>query len=971
MASSFNLLNSIQTLPKASVAQDAEHLIEQMQSDATNMDELLAEQRFIDVIHAMAGNSSYLARLLWLQHKNLPDIFSSDISQSYDVLMDELASLSLAGMSQSEVMQQLRLAKQRMALIIAIADIGGIWPVMEVTKRLSFFAERAVNISLDYLLLDAHKRSELKLKNKKTPQIESGIAILAMGKLGAYELNYSSDIDLIILFDAETAPYSGSRNVQQLYTRIAQDLVQIMEGRTADGYVFRTDLRLRPDPRSMPLAVNVHAAIAYYESLGQNWERAAMIKARQIAGDEVLGDLFAQHMTPYIWRKALDFESIADIQSIKRQMTIKVGEDIAVGGHNIKLGRGGIREIEFYVQTQQLLWGGRYPELQIRPTLDVLQALVVAGLLSEKDAETLTVAYKFLRRVEHYIQMTDDQQNHTLPEQQDELAHLSIFLGYDDIDSFKTELRKICISVHEIYSESMEDTEPLSIDGNLVFTGVEHDPETLKTLERMGYKNPQALSDIIQNWHRGSRRATKSKRARQILTELIPTLLTSLSNTANPDSAFFRFDDFIAKLPSGVQIFSLLNAKPELLDVIARILGSAPALGRQLAKYPHLLDTVLHANFYAKLPNKEALLEEVLGILLPIENYEMTLAELRIFKNEKHFQAGLHMLKGNATSLEIGAYLSDIAEVVTEQVLRLVKEEFMQSYGEIKGGALSIVALGKFGSRELTFGSDLDLVFIYDEDSKHKESDGEKPLDARSYYNRLCARIVTAFTMRDREGLLYEVDTRLRPSGGDSPIATPFTAFDKYFTQDAWVFEYMALTKARVITSQRNESAKKLSDHIKNYLSRDYDEASLKHDVNNMRLKIAQSFHTDNPWHIKHVRGGLVDLDFIAQYLVLRYGKSVPKIIKPHTYNILLAAKEEKLLGADIADTLLKAQRLQAGLLSFLRLCSDGEIDEATAPIGLKNLLVERFERTSFKQLRADLLEAQDFVYKQFNEILC
>lgn len=967
---SFSLFNSISDLPKASTPEDVTYLLQSLSEAAQIPDDLLQSVDFECLVAALAGNAPYLARLIQLQQSFLLQLCEYGIEAGYEWVMSEMTAIDLHESKEAEVMRELRIAKQRMSLLTAIADIGGIWPVMEVTRRLSFFAEKAVNIVLDYLLLDAQRSGELQLQDSSKPQVGCRILVLAMGKLGAYELNYSSDIDLIVLFDKDEAPYCGPRNVQQLYTRITQDLVHMMESRTAEGYVFRTDLRLRPDPRSMPLAVNVHAAISYYESVGQNWERAAMIKARHIAGDVETNALFKEHIQPYIWRKALDFESIKDIQSIKRQMTVRVGEAIAVGGHNIKLGRGGIREIEFYVQTQQLLWGGRYPELRERSTLGALKCLVEMDLLTQSHADLLSHAYQFLRRVEHYIQMMDDQQTHTLPEDMEDLRRLSVFLNYESLDDFKSELKQICTQVHELYSESLEGTEPLSIDGNLVFTGVEPDPETLVTLSNMGYQSPESVSDIIQSWHRGSRRSTKGKRARQILTELIPALLQALSNTANPDSAFFRFDDFIARLPTGVQIFSLLNARPELLGVIARILGSAPALGQQLAKHPHLLDTVLHTNFYAKLPDKQSLQEELEVALSHIENYEDRLAALRSFKNEKHFQAGLHMLQGNASSVEIGAYLSDIAEVIVSPLVQMVVAEFEESYGQIPGGKLGIAALGKFGSRELTFGSDLDLVFIYDVTNMSVESDGEKPLDPRTYYNRLCARIVTAFTMRDREGLLYEVDTRLRPSGGDSPIATQRKAFDDYFSEKAWVFEYMALTKARIVVATDDAYAHNLMNDIHRYLQRDYGVATLRHEIYEMRSKIAQQYGTENHWHIKYVRGGLVDLDFIAQYLVLRHAKACPAILKPHTFDIISAARENRLLEVATADELLKAQQLLSGLLSFLRLCSDGEIHEDTAPIGLKNLLVERFERTDFDELKDDLLAMQAYVYAQFEVML-
>lgn len=384
----------------------------------------------LPLIHAMAGNSPYLSRLMQRQPQFFMDVCCQSPEKMLNEVLEAMRGWQVGAMTQPEVMRHLREAKQRVALLCAMADVASVWDVMTVTRALSDFADAAIIKATDFLLSQAAKKNELALADINNPQTGSGLLVLGMGKLGAHELNYSSDIDLIILFDSQAAPYIGSKNVQYFFTKFGQDITTLLQERSVDGYVFRTDLRLRPDPRSTPLAVRLDSAINYYENLGQNWERAAMIKARQIAGDAQTGAYFNEHMVPYIWRKHLDFASIADIHSIKRQMNTRVGQKMAIGGHNIKLGRGGIREIEFYVQTQQLVWGGRMPQLRTQPTLDTLQALVQAGHVTDENANIMATSYRFLRRVEHYLQMIDDQQTHTLPETDEELLRLAMFLGY-------------------------------------------------------------------------------------------------------------------------------------------------------------------------------------------------------------------------------------------------------------------------------------------------------------------------------------------------------------------------------------------------------------------------------------------------------------------------------------------------------------------------------------------------------------
>lgn len=850
--------------------------------------------------------------------------------------------------------QRLRQFKAQGALVIALADIGNHWPLAQVTRALSTLAEEAVHCALDFLLLRAADKGELLLPDRALPQTGTGIILLGMGKLGAYELNYSSDIDLIVLFDREVLPYSGPKNAQHFMNKLAGDLVQLLEERTQDGYVFRTDLRLRPDPMSTPLAVATTAALNYYETVGQNWERAAMIKARPIAGDPAACARYMRDLVPFIWRKTLDFATIADIYSLKRQMNAKSGVEITLPGHNIKTGRGGIREIEFFVQTLQLVWGGRIPELRERGTLAALQLLTQYELVPDDVRATLSTHYEELRRIEHRLQMRLDEQTHLLPKEDALMVDMARFCGYSSAATFAQAMSDTLHTVHRIYTDSMEDSAPLAVDGNLVFTGVEADPDTLATLSRMGYREAQRVSDIIQGWHRGHRRSTRSKRSRQVLTELIPSLLIALSQTANPDAAFFYFDDFLDRLPSGAQIFSLFLSRPEMLTLLADILGSAPALGDKLSNDPALLDSVLEPDFFSELPNKHALETLLSERLRFAHGFEQKMIYLRTINNEKRFQAGVHLLKHIASPMHIGAFLTDVAEVILQATMQEVWAEYTQNVPAIAEVPFAVVALGKLGGREMTFGSDLDIVFLYDDA-------GDTASDIRLHLSRISQRLVSALTLLTREGRLYEIDTRLRPGGTDGPLAVNLQAFDAYFAHSAWTYEFMALTRARVAATNQPNFAANVEAVIARHVCAPRDAAKLHADVLDMRGRIAKEFPTTNPWALKHIRGGMVDLDFLAQYLVLREAAAHPAIWHRDAYHVFEAAGMLGILDALSSSTLVAAKLFESDLMSLLRLSAPGGVITDEAPTGLQRLLTSGMHLDHFEALKSHLLhhEAQ------------
>ena len=927
------------------------------------------------LLEGLFGNSPFLTDCLLKDIGFARLLFQDGVDSGFAAA---LAQCDLAGESDDmkALMKGLRIAKRQAALSIALADITGQWTLEQVTQGLSALAERSLQVAADHLLRALAKQGKIPLANPDNPSEGSGLVILGMGKLGARELNYSSDIDLIVFYDDELPLYADIESLRQPMVRLTQDLVQIIEARTVDGYVFRTDLRLRPDPGATPVAVSVAAAESYYTSVGQNWERAAMIKARPVAGDIEAGQRFLSHIAPYIWRKHLDFAAIQDIHSIKRQIAAhKGGRTIAVLGHNIKLGRGGIREIEFFAQTQQLIWGGRNAELRISDTCSAMDALVRAGRLTEAAAEEMKTAYRFLRQVEHRLQMIEDAQTQTLPKDEAGIERLAAFLAYPDGAAFRRDLLHHLETVETHYSELFEESPSLTVAGeqtrgNLVFTGGESDPDTLETLAEMGFDNPERVASLVRGWHHGRYRATRSERARQILTELMPLLLETLSRAASPDTAFLRFDQFLSRLPAGVQLFSMFQVNPKLLEAMAQVMGGAPFLAEQLSRRPGLLESLLTEPDVATLQSAEALrgdLDHALGLA---KDYQDVLDIVRRWNNDRRFLIGLHILSGKLDADAAGPLLSRVAETTIRTLLPHVEAEFARQHGMppgpdggISGGGISsgetggiaVVALGKLGGGEMTIGSDLDLVFLYDAPID-AQSDGPRPLPAVQYYARLGQRLISALTAQTGEGDVYPVDMRLRPSGKTGPIASSLESFAKYYAESAWSWEFMALTRARPIAGPE-ALLDKAAETIRHILTQPRDPATLLADVASMRVRIAKEKPGDILWDVKMGRGGLVDVEFIAQYLQLRHAADDPGVLDQNTTAAFERLVEAGHLTPESGSALIAATRLWRRLQGLLRIAvGDAAFDEEAATRDQKDALLRAGDAVDFDALKQNIL---------------
>ncbi len=925
------------------------------------------ETRFLA---AILDCSSFLREVT----ETCPEILESLFTAPLDVLLTQaLEQISALGidpeMTENRLMTELRRLKKTAHVLIALDDLAGFADVMQTTNRLSDLAEASLRAAVQFLLLESDAKGKLALPDRNDPEKDSGLIVLGMGKFGARELNYSSDIDLIIFIDSDRPAITDPYECVDLFSRMARRLVKILQDRTADGYVFRVDLRLRPDPGATPLAIPVSAALHYYEGRGQNWERAAMIKARPVAGDIASGEQFIKELAPYVWRKYLDYAAIADIHSIKRQIHAHRGHgDIAVRGHNVKLGRGGIREIEFFVQTQQLIAGGRFPELRGSQTLAMLTKLYERGWVGENARDQLSRNYQFLRNVEHRIQMVADEQTHILPEDDEGFSRIASMMGYPDNESFTAEFLAVLRTVEKHYAVLFEQAPELgSSGGNLVFTGETDDPDTLQTLSQLGFERPSDICRIIRTWHFGRYRATQTAEARERLTELTPALLNAFAATERADDALLRFDGFLQGLPSGIQLFSLLQSNPALLNLLVLVMSAAPRLAEIITRKPHVFDGMLDPRIFSELPTRSYLEERLDTFLTHDEPYEETLDRLRIFAAEQRFLIGIRLLTGAIDGVRAGRAFSDLAELMIDRALSAVMKEFTIRHGQIAGGRIAVLAMGKLGSRELTAGSDIDIILLYDHDVDADYSDGEKQLAASQYYIRLTQRLIAALSAPMAEGVLYEVDMRLRPSGNKGPVATHIEAFGKYQRNDAWVWEHMALTRARAIAGDQS-FRDEIDAEVDAILAIPSEVKKTAKEMTDMRALIVSEKPPRDNWDLKLRSGGLIDLEFIAQFAVLT--GQVATDIRHTSTELNLRHLKPDFSSPALAEELATAHHFYSNLTQIIRLCVDDNTGREDYLPGLLELLCRAAELPDIAHVEHQLDQTADTVSKAFKQLL-
>lgn len=859
-------------------------------------------------------------------------------NRTYDDLI--AATESAAADHRTTLMKTLREIRKEVALLVALADLAGAWDLEQVTGALTRFADAAVSKAAEALVIEAVRRGDLVAD---TTVGTSGLIVLAMGKHGARELNYSSDIDLIVLF-SPAMRYLGQESPLACAARFARGLEHILGHVTQAGYVFRVDLRLRPHLPGHPLAISTTDAELYYEHHGQNWERAALIKARCIVGEEPDGRRFLSHLTPFLWRRNLDFAAIRDIHSIKRQINAYRGfAAIKVLGHDIKVGRGGIREIEFFVQTQQLILGGQHVDLRTCGTVAALAALAESRWLDGNVSRELRSCYRFLRAVEHRLQMVADKQTQQLPQQEPAFAEFAAFAGFADSTAFLSTLQT-CFEAVERHYAALFETEPdLGSGRSLVFTGTGDDSDTLTALKELGFETPASVSSRIRAWHHGHIRATRSPRARELLTELLPTILEALARQRHADQAFGLFDEFVSSLPAGVQLFSLFRTHPRLLGLMADLIGAAPHLARHLARHTDLFEAMLLPDFFEDLPGPTALKAELEAKLAAARHLDDALDRCLIWAQARQFQASLQVFLGLTGFASAASCLTAIAQSAIQALLERVLQAHREQNGVIDDGAFVVLGMGKLGAGELTFGSDLDLIFIFDAPEESR-SRGARELSALDWFTRLSQRLMNALGTRTAGGRVFEIDTRLRPSGRMGPVACRLSNYAAYQAKTAEVWEQQAVTRARVVAGDER-LARRVEEVIDATVRRQRAIPELQAAVHAMRMRIFAEHGSSSPWNLKHMRGGLVELEFVAQFLRLGHEWEHPALRSTRTAEVLERAGELGLIDRSLADLLIEALLVQQTIQTVLRLSHVKNFVPEEAPEGLQQALVRACAR--------------------------
>ncbi|MEN8657459.1 bifunctional [glutamine synthetase] adenylyltransferase/[glutamine synthetase]-adenylyl-L-tyrosine phosphorylase [Marivita sp.] len=844
------------------------------------------------LIHGAGGCSPYLKSLVekeaaWLE---------TALDDPEQALLSEHADLRST--APDALPSRLRQAKRRVALLTGLADLAAVWPLEIVTQALTDFADLSVHLALRATTLHEIKRGKLPGQTENDAEQAGGMVALAMGKMGAGELNYSSDVDLICLFDEIRFDPDDYHEARSALVRATRKMCGMLSDLTGEGYVFRTDLRLRPDPSVTPVCLAMEAAERYYESLGRTWERAAYIKARSCAGDIVAGEKFLKTLTPFVWRKHLDFAAIEDAHDMVRKIRDHKGlaGPITLPGHNMKLGRGGIREIEFFTQTRQIIAGGRDPDLRVRGTVPGLAVLAEKGWVPPDVAETLTHHYRAHREVEHRVQMLRDAQTHDLPQSDDGFDRLAAFMGTDRA------------TLHKDLRARLEDTHTLT-EG---FFGGES-----TSAQRKAVPEEFEDSEIVNRWR--TYPALRSARGSGIFERLQPEILGRLAKTSHPMDALSAFDGFLSGLPAGVQVFSLFEANPQLIDLLIDIVGVSPELARYLSRNASVFDAVIGGDFFSDWPGCEALQGALTDLLAQEGDYENKLNTARRWGKEWHFRIGVHLLRGLIGAEEAGTQYADLADATLGALAPEVQAEFARKHGPCPGRGAVVVGMGSLGSRRLHSRSDLDLIVIYDP-GEAEMSEGRRPLATRPYYARLTQALITAVTAPMAEGRIYEIDMRLRPSGNQGPVATSLESFRSYQKSDAWVWEHLALTRARCVAGPgglMQDVTAVQADVLQ--ASRDRD--AVLREVAIMRNRIAAAKGSGGVWEVKLGQGRLQDIELVAQAAAVIAGHPLGTVP-----GALARGAECGWLTPEDADALSDAYRLCWALQIGSRLISESTL---------------------------------------------
>jgi glutamate-ammonia-ligase adenylyltransferase len=830
----------------------------------------------------------------------------------------------------------LRRQRRALALAVALGDLSGELSLEQVTALLSDFADRAI---------DGAVAAAIRERVPDAPP--QGFAVIAMGKLGSRELNYSSDVDLILLFDPERLPRRDREDAGEAAVRIGRRLIELLQKRTEEGYVARVDLRLRPSPEVTPIALPIDAALSHYESSALPWERAAFIRARACGGDVALGQRFLDGIQPFVWRRSLDFGVIDEVRQISARIRDHFAQGSSIGpGYDLKRGRGGIREVEFFVQIQQMIHGGRDASVRAPATLDAIAALVAAERLDTDTAQTLAETYRLLRTIEHRLQMVEDAQTHMLPVQEDSLDNVARLHGLVDGGKLLGQLGPHVDDAGRIF-----DSLAPGGDGQL-----SNDLEILRReLAGLGFDDAEGAVRHVAAWRSGKPRSLRSPGAQKAFEAMLPGLMQAIATGSDPDHALNRLGDIVERLSTGINFFRLLQARPALARLLAKILAHAPALSDQLARRPELFEGLFDASSFAMPPDAQVF-ADALARTMRDQPYDVALDRARRLVNERRFALGVQLIDQSRDPLDVAAGYARVAEGTLAALGDAACREFESVHGRFDDGELVVLGLGRLGGCALTQASDLDIIYLHDA-TAGTASNGRKPLGPNDYFNRLASRVTAALSVPTAAGPLYDIDVRLRPEGAKGMLVVSIDAFERYQREEAWTWEHMALCRARPVFG--SESARARTAAIVDEILRlPRDAAAVARDAANMRAEMERHKPAKSALDVKLGRGGLVDLEFAVH--VIQLTRHVG--LDPRLDEALEALSSEGLIDGRIIG----AQKLLTKMLVMMRLVAPGEVKPTAATW---QLVAEACGASSWDELLAEHDAARQCIAELWDSI--
>jgi glutamate-ammonia-ligase adenylyltransferase len=934
----------------------------------------------LPALSCLLGGSAFLSDVLIRQGEDWPDAFRHQIKvarKSVTAHSNELRVATKDVATFAEFCAVLRRHKHREYLRIGARDLMPSVTMEETVRELTALADASLDAA--YCFCRAEVEKDYGPLNFPGTEKPNRFVVLGMGKLGGGELNFSSDVDVVFLYESDEGESAGGPKGKKVsrdfFTEIGKKIIHAMGQVTEDGFVFRIDLRLRPMGASGPLLQSVGSAMLYYESWGQCWERAALIKTRAVAGDRELGAIFLKEIEPFIYRRYLDYTTVDEL----RHMKTRIENELLTGEgkeRNIKLGHGGIREIEFFTQALQLVNGGYEPKLRTPGTLPALAELARHKFISPATRDKLSEAYRFLRQAEHKVQIVQEAHAHSIPEGKDQEQAYARRLGYKrkgkhgERELFWRDYRRHAETVRSIFdrlfygAQKEMETEGASATGS-IWHDLDNQDLITRELANAGFAESTKAYQNLLAVRDGEVYAPPSPKRLKVMRLLGPALIMEITKSSAPDRALSNLAEFSHRIGGRTGFLTLLAENPETMRLLITLFAESQFLTDLFLNRPELIDTLIRVDLTRIEKTKAEMLAEVRAALEEAQDIEAKLNALRRHKTEEFIRIGLHDLGGAIDLLGVLNQLSDLADTCVQAALEVTTEELGEKYGKVSGGQFAVVGGGKLGGRELDYNSDLDLIFIYAAADDAQSSGGSQGrLPAHDYYVRVGQKLLSYLSAPTEEGIAYKIDMQLRPSGKSGPLVSSFAAFREYHKSSSQLWERQALIKTRhvagdALLGKEVESITTAFAYAKALKREDIGE------IHHLRMRMERELAGENEsrFNLKKGRGGLVDIEFLTQMLQLAHGQRVPKLRQRETLKALKALHEENILKSSEYRLLSDGYLFLRHLDHRLRLERDQSIDAFEAEPGRLDSIAKALGYNGDRAKRKDPKSGQQLLW--------